>query len=167
MSYEEKTKKYIKAKKLKEKPQIDLRYLKDERETPEKLFLDLDREFNFTLDPCCTEQNAKCKKFFTKKEDGLVQDWSEDVVFMNPPYSAILTWIKKAHNEALKGATVACLIISDTSTTYWHEYCLFGKIRFIRGRLKFGDNRYPAPFPSVIVIFDQEIRQHESQLILF
>jgi site-specific DNA-methyltransferase (adenine-specific) len=28
-----------------------------------------------------------------------------------------------------------------------------GEIRFLRGRLKFGDATAPAPFPSVIVVF--------------
>lgn len=43
--------------------------------TPQDLFDDLNLEFNFTLDPCATPENAKCKKFFTKHEDGLKQDW--------------------------------------------------------------------------------------------
>ena len=57
----------------------------NEWETPQWFFDELNEEFNFTLDPC-SNGNHKCKKFYTIKEDGLKQDWSKDVVFMNPPY---------------------------------------------------------------------------------
>ncbi len=54
--------------------------------TPQYLFDELNDEFNFTLDPCATDENAKCSKYFTIEDDGLSKDWSNDVVFMNPPY---------------------------------------------------------------------------------
>lgn len=124
--------------------------------TPQYLFDELDRDFNFTLDPCATEENAKCDKYFTNEEDGLIQDWSNDVVFMNPPYGRdIKHWIKKAYESHLQGATVVCLIPARTDTTYWHDY-IFNKatdIRFLRGRVKFGDSKNSAPFPSAIVVY--------------
>ena len=43
--------------------------------TPQWLFDELDAEFHFDLDPCCTHENAKCAKHFTKEEDGLNQEW--------------------------------------------------------------------------------------------
>lgn len=43
--------------------------------TPQALFDELDAEFHFNLDPCCTHENAKCADHFTKAEDGLLQDW--------------------------------------------------------------------------------------------
>lgn len=47
----------------------------NEWSTPQYLFDELDNEFHFTLDPCCTHENAKCKKHFTIMEDGLKQSW--------------------------------------------------------------------------------------------
>ncbi|PTL13635.1 phage N-6-adenine-methyltransferase [Staphylococcus haemolyticus] len=124
--------------------------------TPQKLFDELNEEFNFTLDPCATDENSKCTKYFTIEDDGLSKDWSKNVVFMNPPYGReIKYWIKKAYEESLKGATVVCLIPARTDTTYWHDY-IFGKaddIRFLKGRLKFGDSKNSAPFPSAIVVY--------------
>lgn len=124
--------------------------------TPQYLFDELNEEFNFTLDPCATHENAKCDKYFTIEENGLMQDWHNDVVFMNPPYGReIKHWIKKAYEESLKGATVVCLIPARTDTTYWHEY-IFNKahdIRFLKGRLKFGGGKNSAPFPSAIVVY--------------
>ena len=131
----------------------------NEWSTPQDFFDELDKEFNFTLDPCATRENAKCTKYFTVEDDGLKQDWSNDIVFMNPPYGRdIKYWIKKAYEESLNGATVVCLIPSRTDTAYWHNY-IFGKaddIRFIKGRLKFGGSKNPAPFPSAIIIYKGE-----------
>lgn len=124
--------------------------------TPQHLFDELNREYHFTLDPCATHENAKCEKYFTEKENGLLQDWSDDVVFMNPPYGReIKKRIKKAYEESLDGATVVCLIPARTDTTYWHDY-IFDEaddIRFLKGRLKFGDSKNSAPFPSAIVVY--------------
>lgn len=123
--------------------------------TPRDLFYQLDHEFGFTLDPCATDINHKCSKYFTEEEDGLKQDWSKDIVFMNPPYGReIGKWVKKAYCESLKGATVVCLIPSRTDTAYWHDYVMKSEdVRFIRGRLKFGGGKGSAPFPSAIVVF--------------
>lgn len=78
-------------------------------------------------------------------------------VFMNPPYGrAIGNWLKKAYEESLQQNTkVVCLIPSRTDTKYWHDYCMkASEIRFVKGRLKFGDSKNSAPFPSAIVIFN-------------
>ena len=124
--------------------------------TPQNLFDELNDEFNFTLDPCATDENSKCSKHFTIEDDGLSKDWSNEVVFMNPPYGReIKKWIKKAYEESLNGATVVCLIPARTDTTYWHDF-IFDKaddIRFLRGRLKFGNSKNSAPFPSAIVVY--------------
>ena len=125
--------------------------------TPRATFDALDSEFGFTLDPCATTGNAKCVKFYTLADDGLSQDWSGDTVFMNPPYGrTIKHWIKKAYDSAQQGATVVCLVPARTDTAYWHDYCIKGEVRFIRGRLKFGGHVHSAPFPSAVVIFRPE-----------
>ena len=134
-------------------------------ETPQDLFDNLNAEFNFTLDPCCTKETSKCDKFFTP-DDGLLQDWSKDIVFMNPPYGRkIGYWMKKAFLESRKGATVVCLIPSRTDTAWWHDYAMKGEIRFIRGRLKFSGAKCSAPFPSAVIIFRPAITFLENKEI--
>jgi len=129
----------------------------NEWDTPQELFDKLNLEFGFTLDPCSSDENHKCSKHFTIIDDGLSQDWSNDAVFMNPPYGReIGKWIEKAYEEGQKGAVCVCLIPSRTDTKYWHEYCMKGEIRFIKGRIKFGNSENSAPFPSAIVIFRSE-----------
>ena len=122
--------------------------------TPQDFFDQLNAEFGFTLDPCCLHETAKCSKHFTPEDDGLAQDWSDDVVFMNPPYGReIGKWVRKAYEESQRGATVVCLIPARTDTAYWHDYAMRGEVRFVRGRLKFGGSSVGAPFPSAVVIF--------------
>ena len=136
--------------------------------TPQLLFEDLDKEFKFTLDPCSTHQNHKCDKYFTIEDDGLKQDWSDDVVFMNPPYGGHTgDWIKKALDESKKGAVVVCLIVSSTDRSYWHDYIFpyASQIRFVRGRLKFGNAKSTAPFASALVIFSQ--KQYKNKIIYY
>lgn len=59
--------------------------------TPQTLFDELNREFNFTLDPCATNENAKCKKYFTINEDGLIQDW-DGIVLVKALMGGQKTW---------------------------------------------------------------------------
>lgn len=127
----------------------------DEWATPQKFYDDLNEEFHFTLDPCATEKNTKCKKYYTKDQDGLQQDWSNNVVFVNPPYSQAKEWVQKCYWESKnKGVKVVMLIPARTDTRYFHDF-IYGKaeIRFIKGRLKFNDSKNCAPFPSMIVIY--------------
>jgi site-specific DNA-methyltransferase (adenine-specific) len=122
--------------------------------TPQDLFDKLNEEFNFTLDPCAEPSTAKCKKFYTKEDDGLSKDWSRERVFCNPPYGReIGTWVKKCYEENTE--VTVMLIPARTDTSYFHDY-IYGKatIRFLRGRVKFvGEVKGSAPFPSMIVIF--------------
>jgi phage N-6-adenine-methyltransferase len=121
--------------------------------TPQKFFDKYDAIFNFTLDVCATKDNAKCAAYYTIEDNGLTQSWA-GVCWMNPPYGReIGVWMKKAYESSLQGATVVCLVPSRTDTKWWHDYAMQGQIEFIKGRLKFGDAKNSAPFPSAIVVF--------------
>jgi len=136
----------------------------DSWSTPQDLFDNLNLQYNFTLDPCASDDNAKCSKYYTKEQDGLAQSWANEVVFMNPPYGkGLKDWIQKAYVSARDdNATVVCLIPARTDTSYWHTFVwndardtwkkgVRGK--FLKGRLKFGGAKNSAPFPSAIVVF--------------
>ena len=76
----------------------------NEWETPIDLFEKLNDEFNFTLDPCSTDNNHKCDKYYTQEVDGLKQSWKGERVFCNPPYGrAIKDWVKKSYEESIGG----------------------------------------------------------------
>jgi site-specific DNA-methyltransferase (adenine-specific) len=121
--------------------------------TPQWLFEALNKEFGFTLDPCTDGTNSKCKNFFSIFDSGLLKDWGTETVFMNPPYSQCYDWMHKAYGASRDGATVVCLVPSRTDTDWWHKFAMKGEIRFIKGRLKFGDATNSAPFPSAIIVF--------------
>lgn len=123
--------------------------------TPQGFFDRLNDEFHFTLDPCSTDENAKCQKHYTKEQDGLLQDWTGETVFCNPPYGRVITeWVKKCHEHGKKGGIAVMLIPARTDTGWFHDYVM-GKaeVRFIRGRIYFGGAKYNAPFPSMVVVF--------------
>jgi len=150
---------------------------RDDWETPQSLFDELDEEFHFGLDAACTMDNCKLKEYglgiFTETTNALNVYWEDyidpesDTVFLNPPYGTQLKfWIKKAYEESRDfGLTVVMLIPSRTDTKYWHEYVIpYAEVRFIKGRIAFEIRGQPvrnpetgakqtAPFPSAIVIF--------------
>lgn len=129
----------------------------DQWATPQDFFDKLNEEFHFTLDPCADEFNHKCDKFFSEKENGLVQDWSGETVFCNPPYGReTKKWVQKCFQEVHEGGCpcAVMLIPSRTDTQWFHQYIQQkAEVRFVKGRLKFGDSKNSAPFPSMVVIF--------------
>ena len=127
----------------------------DEWETPQNFYDELDKEFRFTLDVCATHDNHKCDRYFTKEENGLEKSWGGERVWCNPPYSEINKWTAKAFYETKNDNTVVVMLIpARTDTKYFHNYILNRtEVRFIKGRLKFGESKNSAPFPSMLVVF--------------
>lgn len=121
--------------------------------TPRAVYEALDAEFHFTLDPCPMDDAERIMEY-----DGLARSWAGHRVFCNPPYgNGIGDWLAKARE-----ADVAVFLIpSRTDTRWWHDYVLpipplvrgADEIRFLKGRLRFGDAKNSAPFPSVVVVF--------------
>jgi hypothetical protein len=111
--------------------------------TPKAFYQALDAEFSFDFDPCPPRAGF----------DGLSVEWGM-INYVNPPYEDCAKWCQKAYEESLKGKTIVLLIPSRTDTRYWHDYVMrANEIRFIKGRLKFDDQKYNAPFPSAIIVF--------------
>ena len=133
----------------------------DEWGTPRQLFMSLDNEFDFTLDPC-GNPNRMLKghmQMYTKKENGLNQSWEDQRVFCNPPYTYIKRWVQKCYSERNKAELIVMLIPVRTDTKYFHDFIYtYAELRFIRGRLYFIDHsgkkmKNNAPFPSMLCIY--------------
>ena len=124
--------------------------LKPDYQTPQWLYDSLNKEFHFNDDPCPFDEST----YALYPDDGLAREWGTST-FVNPPYGKeTIKWVRKAFDESMLGKTIVCLIASRTDTKWWHDYCMKStEIRFIRGRLKFGNSKYSCPFPSAIVIF--------------
>lgn len=119
--------------------------LRGDWKTPKALFQTLDAEFHFDFDPCPARPTF----------DGLKSRWG-NANFVNPPYGKNITrWIQKGYREHLLGKTVVFLLPSRTDTKWWHDFVMKAtEIRFIKGRIKFDEQKNSAPFPSAIAIFE-------------
>jgi site-specific DNA-methyltransferase (adenine-specific) len=87
---------------------------------------------------------------------GLTKSWQDERVFVNPPYSKLALWVEKCYNEAKhNNANVVMLIPVRSDTKTWHKFVMkANKITFVKGRLKFGNSKNSAPFPSCVVEFN-------------
>ncbi len=116
--------------------------------TPPAVFDALNAEFQFDFDPCPLDGTI----------DGtspLFSDWQGKRVFCNPPYGpGIGEWLKRG----LEASVAVFLIPARTDVRWFHDIVLprASEIRFIRGRLKFGDATTGAPFPSMVVVFRRD-----------
>lgn len=134
---------------------------KTEWETPPEFFQRFHEEFAFTLDACASAHNKKLPYYIAKKDNALEADWADlsegGNVWMNPPYGrGLWRWVLKAYEESEKGINVVCLIPARVDTRYFHDYCILGENRLVRGRLKFlykGKQVGTATFPSLVTIF--------------
>lgn len=135
---------------------------KNNWETPQELFDELNAEYHFTVDVCASAENAKCSRYFSPWDDGLDQDWGGETAWCNPPYSAKRqdAFVRKCFAESEKpGTTVVALLPARTDTKRFHEYIYqHAEIRFIRGRITFVGAENPAPFPSMVVIWGEKAR---------
>jgi phage N-6-adenine-methyltransferase len=153
-----------------------------EHATPQVLWDRLNKKFRFTIDVAATAENAKCARFYTKEDSGLLASWAGETVWMNPPYGepeypchktnckkkrcrergfcvyeyvpGVIDWVRKAHEERHEAIIVA-LLPSRTDAVWFQQYVLpyVTKDSFLPGRLKFGDSKNSAPFPSCVVVF--------------
>lgn len=125
-------------------------------------------KFNLELDVCATNETAKCDKYFTPEDNGLSQNWN-GVCWMNPPYGREqIKWITKAYEETLKGCKqIICLIPARPDTKVWHEIIFPNAVAicFIKGRLKFGNSKDSAPFPSALVVFGDELSKDQYECL--
>lgn len=123
----------------------------------------------FGLDPCATAASAKAPRFFTTEDDGLSRDWAAEcrggAVWLNAPYSDVEAWITKALAESARGCTVVALLPARTCTRWFHvviaaqDRC---ELWFCRGRLRFGNAKASAPFPSIVVVMRPPSHEHRQ-----
>ena len=110
--------------------------LRTEWETPQALFDILNEATHFTVDVAASEKNTKCTKFYSKEQSGLEQSWKDEVVWCNPPYDDIETWVNKALNSQ---ARVVIMLLPARMGSSWALKAFYHVARFvfIRGRVQF------------------------------
>lgn len=112
--------------------------------TPPALFASLDAEFCFQLDAAAAPNNALCRKFITAEQNTLETPWANYLsipgyVWLNPPYSDITPFVKKAAAESANQIGTVMLVPADTSVGWFKEAIqTASEVRFITaGRLAF------------------------------
>jgi phage N-6-adenine-methyltransferase len=134
----------------------------DEWQTPDRLFQFLNRHYHFTVDVAATAQNKKVRKFYDKARDGLKQDWANEIVFMNPPYSEAGKWTKRAQASAKAGAVVVAMLPNRSASGWFRDHVvpdalivlLHGRIPFFRRETRRPDiTMSGAPFASILAIW--------------
>lgn len=141
--------------------------------TPIELFRKLDSVYHFVLDAAASKENALCSFFYTEEDNALLQDWkmpSGGVIFVNPPYGRVLPkFVEKAYQEYTEsGVSTIMLIPARPDTKYWHQY-IFGtaQVAFLKGRLKFGNSKDSAPFPSALIGFGVDFTRRLDSLPMY
>ena len=116
--------------------------------TPKFLLEELDKEFHFDFDPCPLGEDE------TDGSAPLFTSWSGKRVFCNPPYNK---GIARFLERGMEADVAVFLLPARTDTKWFHDMILPNakEIRFIKGRLRFGDAKNSAPFPSMLVIYDR------------
>lgn len=135
---------------------------KDDWETPDDFFDVYNSDYHFTLDAAADRTNHKCPTWLGPggaAEDALEVEWLDycqgGAIWLNPPYSRGLQrkFVEKAKSNAGL-VPVVCLLPARTDTKLFHDIIWkWGDVTFLKGRLKFKGASYPAPFPSMIVVF--------------
>jgi phage N-6-adenine-methyltransferase len=133
--------------------------------TPRDFYKKLDAEFGFGLDAAALQNSTLVPSNWygpdhedETRRNALVRNWTQDSngapIWLNPPYGRTMKlWTAKANREAVVGGgTVVLLLPARTDTSWWHDHCIQHEVRFIRGRLKFGNAKNSAPFASAVVI---------------
>ena len=134
--------------------------INDEWETLQKIVDEACKNYkiNPVMDVAATFENKKFECFISKYCNALNVDWNFDF-FMNPPYSQIKDFMKKAYYDHLNfNVNGLILTYAKTDTKWWHSYVEErAEIHFIKGRLKFALNgivsKYSAPYPSCWIIY--------------
>lgn len=140
---------------------------KETHETPQWLFDELNKQFEFDVDVCALPESAKCERYFTPTDNAFTKVWN-GCCWMNPPYGRkISEWmIYAAEQSSQNGSTIVCLVPSRTDTKWFHN-ALENEpaVMFIKRRLKFGNAKALAPFPSMIMVFSSNAKLAQEKLL--
>ena len=120
--------------------------------------------------PCTYLSNAGAVRLYRKIDgksyvdvDRLNKGLDAKEFFMRfltaPNGRGIAEWVKKGFESVQDGTASVCVMLlpARTDTRWFHEYIYKkAEIRFVKGRLKFGNSKNSAPFPSMVVIFERK-----------
>jgi phage N-6-adenine-methyltransferase len=142
-----------------------LKTINDEWGTPPALFDHYNQKYNFTLDVAASAALAKCERYFSRRQDGLKQEWL-GTCWLNPPYSnrQIAAWCKRAYQSAQDGAVVVALLPAFTEAQWFHDYASHAEIELLKGRLQFVGGTGYSPFAHMVAVWRRKSARRGNQL---
>ncbi len=142
---------------------------KTDYETPQNLFEEWNRIFQFNLDAAANCDNCKLNQYISPELDAFEENWycpdsslparTKGRVWLNPPYGrGIDKWIRRAIEQVKGGYAefVLMLLPSNTDTKWFHNLCKQGKIKFLPSRITFVGEENPMKNGSMLVLFGED-----------
>lgn len=134
---------------------------RDSRFTPADFMANIYTAFGeIDLDPCGHHLSpviARRRIMLSEGGDGLTDAWSGKIAFVNPPFSELLKWLRRVHDQWQAGniETVVCLVPVRTDSAWFHNtLSADADIYLLRGRVAFLDlhgRRQPTPFSLMVL----------------
>lgn len=145
---------------------------RDSRFTPPEFMDHLYAAFGeVDLDPCAHRLSpvvARRRILLEEGGDGLADEWSGRLAFVNPPFSELTRWLQRAHDEWTAGRVemVVCLVPVRTDSALFHDrLSADADIYLLRGRIRFLDPRggaQPTPFSLMVLTFGTQAAQRAA-----
>ena len=127
-------------------------------ETPPNFMQAVNKRFGkIDFDLACLPATAKAKKFFTPKENSLVQQWHKipGLLWLNPPFDNISEWVSKCSREARLGARILFLVPASVGSNWFADYVHNqAHVLFLNGRLQFVGAKDPYPKDCVLICYN-------------
>ena len=112
------------------------------------------------LDPCAHVLSpvvARRRIVLSEGGDGLADDWSGSLAFVNPPFGELLRWLRRAHEQWRAGnvGAVVCLVPVRSDSAWFQQtlsadadiYLLQRRVRFLGPKGK----AQPTPFSLMVL----------------
>jgi phage N-6-adenine-methyltransferase len=127
----------------------------DEWYTPREIWEPLCSRFHYTVDAAACEASHIVPTYWSIMDDGLSKDWKDQVVFCNPPYSDNPRWFEKFATAGAR--TVTAVVPVRAGSNYWFKwvYPYAKEILIIKGRVRFANSKYPAPFDTCVILWGE------------
>ena len=141
----------------------------DDRFTSPPLIHAIEGSFGrISFDPCWHPASAVCPDAYLdvrQGHNGLRDEWSGRVAFVNPPWSSQDKWLRRAYDQWLNGnvATVVCLVPAKTDAMLFHHVLsLNADVYFLEGRPRFAKvdgSSEPTMVSTMVVMFGATAEQ--------
>lgn len=118
---------------------------------------------SIAVDLAADAENCKGKTFISAEMDSFKFDWGamEGVLWLNPPYSNIEPWVKKASEDCKKPLVrqrrILVLIPASVGTNYFAKYIHgHARVYFLSPRLKFEGHKNPYPKDLILCVYGED-----------